>query len=160
MVSIAVLSTTGTVHSSGELAGTLPSTCQRCRRRRLGRQCQVTRLDRRGVVEVLFTSEKLKRALSSHRTMRKAWGKEGAKQIALRLQQLAAAPGLADMRDLPGRCHELSNDRSRHLAVDVHHPYRLIFRPSADPAPSKADGGLDWTAVDSITVTEIVNYHQ
>jgi proteic killer suppression protein len=110
-------------------------------------------------VEVLFASEKLKRVFSTHRELQKHWGLEGAKKIALRLQQLAAAPSLADMRDLPGRCHELTGDRAGHLAVDVHQPYRLVFRPSANPPPQKLDGGLDWTQVDSVTVTEIVDYH-
>jgi proteic killer suppression protein len=110
-------------------------------------------------VEVRFSSEKLKVALSTHRLLQKDWGQEGAKKIALRLQQLAAVPTLADMRNLPGRCHELTGDRAGHLAVDVHQPYRLLFQPTADPAPRKPDGGLDWTQVDSITVTEIVDYH-
>ena len=110
-------------------------------------------------MEVLFVSEKARRSFSSHRDLEKAWGKQGAKKIALRLQQLAAAPTLADMRHLPGRCHELTADRPGQLAVDVDHPYRLVFRPTADPSPKKPDGGLDWTQVESITVIEIVDYH-
>lgn len=110
-------------------------------------------------VEVLFTTEKLKRQFSDHRELQKRWGKDGATKISLRLQQLVAAVSLADMRGLPGRCHELTGDRDGHLAVDVHHPFRLVFRPSADPPPSKEDGGLDWDAVESVTVTEVVDYH-
>lgn len=110
-------------------------------------------------MEVLFASEKLQRALSNYRVLEREWGKTGAKKIALRLQQLAAAPTLADMRHLPGRCHELTGDRAGHLAVDIHHPHRLVLRPTADPPPKKPDGGLDWTAVDSITVIEIIDYH-
>lgn len=110
-------------------------------------------------MEVLFVSEKVRRALSTHRVLEKDWGKIGARRIGLRLQQLAAAPTLADMRQLPGRCHELTGDRSGHLAVDLEHPYRLVFRPTADPSPKKPDGGLDWTRVESITVIEMVDYH-
>lgn len=110
-------------------------------------------------MEVLFVSEKVRRALSSHRVLEKDWGKIGAKKIALRLQQLAAAPTLAGLRRLPGRCHELTGDRHGHLAVDVDHPCRLVFRPTANPTPKKADGGLDWSKVESITVIEIVDYH-
>lgn len=110
-------------------------------------------------MEVLFATEKLKRAFSNHQQLQSRWGQEGARKIALRLQQLAAAISLADLRDLPGHCHELTGDRGGHLAVDVHQPYRLIFRPTANPVPQKDDGGLDWAAVDSITVTEIVDYH-
>lgn len=110
-------------------------------------------------MEVLFVSDKLKRAMSTQRALQTAWGDEGARRITLRLQQLAAAPTLAEMRSLPGRCHELTADRAGFLAVDVHRGYRLVFRPTVNPPPKKPDGGLDWTRVDSITVTEITDYH-
>lgn len=110
-------------------------------------------------MEVLFASEKLSRAMSTQRVLRTDWGQDGAKKITLRLQQLAAAPTLAEMRKLPGRCHELTADRSGHFAVDVHKGYRLVFRPTAVPPPRKKDGGIDWAEIDSITVTEIVDYH-
>ena len=110
-------------------------------------------------MEVLFPSDKLKRAYSDQRALQKQWGADGAKKIALRLQQLAAASSLADMRDLPGRCHELTGDPDGNLAVDVHQGFRLILHPTAVPRPEKDDGGLDWSAVDSVTVTDIVDYH-
>lgn len=110
-------------------------------------------------MEILFPSDKLMRALSTQRILQAEWGKEGAKKIGLRLQQMAAAPTLDEMRNLPGRCHELGADRDGYLAVDAHKGFRLIFRPSAHPPPQKPDGGLDWSAVDSVTVIEIVDYH-
>jgi len=45
------------------------------------------------------------------------------------------------------------------LAVDVVHPYRLIFDPANDPIPKKDDGGLDWTKVTAITVLAVEDYH-
>lgn len=110
-------------------------------------------------MEVLFANAKVRAALSEQRELVRRWGVEGAKKITLRLQQLAAAPTLEHMRALPGRCHELTADRAGYFAVDVHHPFRLVFRPTAEPRPTKPDGGLDWTAVESVTVTEIVDYH-
>jgi proteic killer suppression protein len=121
--------------------------------------CHKARWARPTTVEVLFVSDKLKRVMSTQRVLQKEWGHEGAKKITLRLQQLEAAPALAEMRHLPGDCHELTGDRAGHLAVDVHKGFRLIFHPTADPAPRKSDGGLDWTQVDSVTVTEVVDYH-
>jgi proteic killer suppression protein len=110
-------------------------------------------------MEVFFETEKLAKQLGQDKNRVKAFGPEGAKRIDLRLQQLGAARSLEDMKALPGRCHELTGDLRGHLAVDVHQPYRLIFRPTDNPPPMKPDGGLDWTAVDSITVTEITDYH-
>jgi proteic killer suppression protein len=110
-------------------------------------------------VEVLFASAKLQRQLSTLQQLQRKWGQQGGNKIALRLQQLAAAPTLADMRQLPGRCHELTGDRAGMLAVDVEQPYRLVFRPTANPSPTKEDGGLDWDAVESVTIAEVVDYH-
>lgn len=110
-------------------------------------------------MDVVFQNEKLQRQFSEHRQLQARYGAVGAKTIGRRIQQLQAAPTLADMRNMPGRCHELTGDRAGQLAVDVHQPYRLIFLPTAQPSPAKADGGLDWNAVDSVTVLEIVDYH-
>jgi proteic killer suppression protein len=110
-------------------------------------------------VDVLFLTEKHQEHFSDSKSLRKDWGDDGAKKITLRLQQLAAATCLEDMRSLPGRCHELTGDRAGSLAVDLHKGFRLVFTPAAEPPPSRDDGGLDWTAVDSITVIEIVDYH-
>lgn len=110
-------------------------------------------------MEVLFSTKKLQRQLTEQSRLLQAYGKNGTKRINLRLQQLQAAPTLQGMRNLPGRCHELSGGRSGCLAVDVEHPYRMIFRPTDDPPPCKEDGGLDWTKVESITILEIVDYH-
>jgi proteic killer suppression protein len=110
-------------------------------------------------MEVLFEDEKLQRQFSNQRDLRRKWGDEGAKRITLRLQQLAAAETLSDMRQLPGRCHELTGDRAGELAVDVHGGHRLIFKPSENPPPTGEGGGLDWRRVESVTVTEVVDYH-
>jgi proteic killer suppression protein len=53
---------------------------------------------------------------------------------------------LADMRTMPGRRHELHGDRAGELSLDLDHPYRLLFRPMADPDRGPG-GGLDWAAV-------------
>ncbi len=110
-------------------------------------------------MEVLFATKKLQRQLSDASKLRRIFGVTGAKKVSLRLQQMQAAPSLKDMRNLPGRCHELMQNRKGTLAVDVEHPYRLVFRPTESPAPVNSDGGLDWSRVESVTVIEIVDYH-
>lgn len=125
----------------------------------LGSQRAVRRGPADDAVEVLFPNDKLKRLFSDHRTLQRRWGDVGATKIALRLQQLAAADTLEDMRQLPGRCHELAGDRQGQLAIDLHHPFRLVLRPADDPPPLKADGGLDWSAVHRVTIDEVVDYH-
>ena len=54
---------------------------------------------------------------------------------------------------------EAKGNRAGTLAVDLEHPYRLIFEPVGDPLPRKPDGGLDWTAVTVIRVLGVEDYH-
>lgn len=110
-------------------------------------------------MDVLFPNEKQQRYFSDSKVLQKAWGPVGSKRIMSRLQQLAAAPNLDAMRELPGRCHELTGDLDGQLAMDLHKGFRLVFRPTAEPPPTKDDGGLDWNAVESITVIDIIDYH-
>ena len=82
-----------------------------------------------------------------------------AKLIRRRLDELRAAPVLEAIRNLPGRCHELKGDRALQLSIDLDGPYRLIFSPSANPRPTKPDGGLDWTQVTAVVINEVVDTH-
>lgn len=91
--------------------------------------------------------------------MRAKWGLQMAKKLKSRLADLEACEALADMRSLPGWCHELTQDRKGQLAVDLVHPKRLIFVPGHNPVPLRSDGGLDWKQVTSVRVLQIVDYH-
>ena len=108
---------------------------------------------------MLFATGKLHRQLNSTAKARQAHGDLMAKKIGLRLQQMQAARSLADLRNLPGRWHELTGDLKGSLACDLVHPHRMIFRPTADPPPRRLDRGLDWSAVDSVTISDITDYH-
>lgn len=110
-------------------------------------------------MEICFADAALARTCSDKRLRVRAWGQVGGKKVALRLQQLQAAGSLEDMRALPGRCHELAGDLAGSLAVDVRHPLRMVFRPTENPPPRKPDGGLDWGAIDQITIVEVIDYH-
>jgi proteic killer suppression protein len=73
---------------------------------------------------------------------------------------LQAVDNLEMMRYLPGRCHELKGDRSGQLSLDLDHPYRLIFEPANNPAPRKADGGLDWKGVTAVVIIGVEDTHE
>ncbi len=91
--------------------------------------------------------------------MNREWGPQMARKLQQRLSELAAANTLADMRTMPGRCHELTADRKGQLALDLVHPKRLVSAPDHDPPPSRPDGGLDWSKVSRIIIFEVVDYH-
>jgi proteic killer suppression protein len=83
-----------------------------------------------------------------------------AKKIGRRLDDLRAANVLADMRNLPGRCHELKGTRSGQISLDLDHPYRLIFEPADNPIPRKPDGGLDWQEIASVRIIGVDDTHE
>ncbi len=110
-------------------------------------------------MEVFFRTKKLEGDLAAAKGRTQAYGAEASKALVHRMTELAAADSLDVMRTLSGRCHELYGDRAGQLAVDVRGGLRLVFRPRENPPPTKPDGGLDWTAVTSIEIMEVTDYH-
>jgi plasmid maintenance system killer protein len=107
---------------------------------------------------VSFDDAGLAEMCRSDRELRKRCGVVRARKVQQRLADLRAAETLADMRVLPGRCHELRGNLAGHLSLDLDHPYRLLFRPAVDPGPGPG-GGLDWSAVSAVVVVAIVDTH-
>ena len=105
-------------------------------------------------MEVRFADRRLRDLVASERDLVRRFGRDCARKIGQRLQQLRVAETLAELRLMAGRCHELTGDRAGCLALDLVQPLRLIFEP-LDPA----DGPLDWDAVIAVVVLEIVDYH-
>jgi proteic killer suppression protein len=111
-------------------------------------------------VEVLFQGRKLEKVCKDQHQLTRKYGATCAKLLARRLDDLNGAENLEAMRrTLQARCHELKVNRAGTLAVDLEHPYRLIFEPAHDPIPKKADGGLDWTKVTTIRILAVEDYH-
>ena len=111
-------------------------------------------------MEISFADEALRAVCNTERELKKAYGKQRAKLMRRRLDDLDAVDNLAHMRQLPGRCHELKGNHAGQLSLDLDGPYRLIFRPNHDPLPTKLDGGLDWTRVTAITVLGVEDTHE
>jgi len=92
--------------------------------------------------------------------MLKELGSIRAKKFRLRLNQLASAENLEDVRYLPGNYHELTGDRKGQWACDLDQPYRLVFTPQERPIPENVSGQYIWLEIIAIEVLEIVNYHK
>jgi toxin HigB-1 len=110
-------------------------------------------------LQISFVDKKLENVCQDQRLLIKTHGQIRAKKINQRLASLKAAETLADIRNFPGRCHELKGDRAGQLALDLDHPYRLIFVPDHNPTPRKTDGGLDWQAVTAVCLLDVEDYH-
>ena len=80
--------------------------------------------------------------------------------ILSRLSALSRADTLAMIPHTPPeRLHLLTGRRQFQYAVDLAHPYRLIFSPAHTPIPLKEDGGIDLTRVTAITIITVIDYH-
>ncbi|KJS10716.1 MAG: hypothetical protein VR67_17755 [Peptococcaceae bacterium BRH_c8a] len=111
-------------------------------------------------MDIYFKYKKLQKACNNERESVKEWGHEIAKKVRQRLSELRAAVCLSDISHLPPpRLHELSGNRQGQYAVDLLHPYRLIFIPAHKPIPIKSDGGIDVSEVTAILIIEVEDYH-
>jgi proteic killer suppression protein len=88
------------------------------------------------------------------------FGTENAKKIKLRMAVLVAANCLEDVpTHVPERRHQLTGNREGQFAVDLKHPFRLVFEPNHNPLPLGRDGGLDLRRVSAVSILEIEDYH-
>lgn len=82
-----------------------------------------------------------------------------AKRFKMRLDDLQAAQTLEDVRNLPGKYHELVGNRKGQWACTLDHPYRLIFTPHESPIPINEDGQYLWIEILGVEIIEIEDYH-
>ncbi len=109
---------------------------------------------------IVFEDQGFAKQCNDKSKLVRAQGPNRARKIQLHLDRLKAALTLEDMRNLPGRCHELRKNLANHLSLDLDHPYRLLFIPAHDPIPRKGDGGLDWTQITQVKIVGIRNTHE
>lgn len=111
-------------------------------------------------MRIEFASRRLEKEFNQRSALVKAYGDQMARRIMMRLAVLKNAPTLADVPTVPPeRCHQLGQDRDEQFAVDLSHPYRLVFVVADDPTPRKSDGGIDLAAVKAVRILEVVDYH-
>jgi toxin HigB-1 len=110
-------------------------------------------------MDIQFSSSKLNRIFNSEQQLRKAYGKESSKKIRLRMAVLQNATTLLEVpRKKPDRCHGLKGSRSGQYAVDLNHPFRLVFEPAGTYA-TREDGSVDESTVICITIKRVEDYH-
>ena len=110
-------------------------------------------------MDIGYKNKKLKRIFDSLEALRGAYGQNGD-VIKSRMGFLKAVECLNDVPVMkPTRRHQLSGDRESQFAVDLKHPFRLIFCPAHDPLPYKEDGGIDLIRVRTITILGVEDYH-
>lgn len=110
-------------------------------------------------MKIYFITKKLQKIFNSEKELLKAYGAEQSQKIRLRLKVLESSANLAEVpTQKPDRRHQLKENRKEQFAVDLSHPYRLIFNPEGEP-PGLPDGGIDLKQVTGIIILGVEDYH-
>lgn len=108
---------------------------------------------------IIFEDKKLERLAEDYVLSVRKLGTLRAELFQLRINTLEQADSLDDVRDKPGRFHQLMGDRKGQWACDLDHPYRLIFEPAQRPVPTDSSGHPLLNLVKVVGIIEITNYH-
>ena len=85
-------------------------------------------------MDMAFRNKTLKKVFNSEKELKKEFRPEKARLIMRRMAVLRTSSVLAEVpHTKPERRHELSGKRSGQFAVDLKHPYRLIFKQDHEP---------------------------
>ena len=111
-------------------------------------------------MDIFFKTRKLARVFNSERGLRKQYGDRMARTIAIRLAVLKHARTLSMVPVTPpDRRHRLAGKRRDQYAVDLIHPYRLVFEPRRGSAGTSDIADRDIGGVTAITIVEVIDYH-
>ncbi len=105
-----------------------------------------------------FSDARAAELFNTEKKLRGRFGAELAKAVMKRLDDLRAAGCLEDMRNLPGRWHELTGDLKGHVACSLSANWRLVIRPAGSPK-LREDGGLNWKEVTAVRIINVRDYH-
>jgi len=96
---------------------------------------------------ITYKNRKIEKVCTDAKTAEKTYGPEMAVKIHHRIEEIEAAETVEMMVQFYiGRCHPLTQNRRGQYAVDLVHPYRLVFSKT----------GKD---IQIANIIEIVDYH-
>ncbi len=79
-------------------------------------------------MHVIYRTKKLKKVCEKRIEGVKKYGLEMGRIIPIRIDQIKAASSVLYLVQYKiGRCHALKGDREGQYAMDLVHPYRLVF---------------------------------
>ncbi len=111
-------------------------------------------------MDITFADKKLKKYANDNKAAIKKLGNKRAGIFQTRLEDMADTDSFADLEHLPGRFHQLKEDRADQWACDLDHPKRLLFKPGEDPIPKNKDGRQLLAEIKTVEILEINNYHK
>ena len=111
-------------------------------------------------MDVNYRNTKMRKIFDSKTQLIRKYGSRRGLLISNRVVYLRLAPNLAAVpTGRPHRCHQLSGDRDEQFAIDIVHPFRLVFDVAHNPIPRDEFGGVDKERVTAIRFLEVTDYH-
>lgn len=98
-------------------------------------------------MDITYKNNKIKKVCTDAKAAERTYGQEMADKIHQRIDEIGAADTVEMMIQFHiGRCHPLKQNRKGQYAVDLVHPYRLVFEKHDDE-------------IQIANILEIVDYH-
>lgn len=98
-------------------------------------------------MDITYRNKKIEKICTDAKVAIKIYGNDMAEKIHMRIDEINAADTVEMMISFHiGRCHPLTNNRKGQYAVDLVHPYRLIFEKNGDE-------------IQIAHIVEIIDYH-
>ena len=109
---------------------------------------------------ITFETKQLRKLCNSLKNAQKKWGERRGRLVLRRLDEIRDSDNLQVLCCLPqARCHLLKGNLKGIWSVDLEHPFRLLFKPTAAPIPIRSDGLPDLSKVDAVVVLGVENTH-
>ena len=98
-------------------------------------------------MDITYKNKKIEKVCTDAKTAERTYGREMAEKIHQRIDEITAADTVEMMIQFHiGRCHPLSQNRKGQYAVDLVHPFRLVFEKNGEK-------------IQIANILEIVDYH-
>lgn len=109
-------------------------------------------------MDVNYKTPKLKKLCLVRKEADKKLGPNSSKKLRTRLADIEAASNVTEL--ISGRPHPYKGAKEGLFSLDLHGGDRLLFEPLVKPPPTKDDGGIDWSKVESILIVFIGDPHE
>lgn len=98
-------------------------------------------------LDITYKNKSIKKVCTDAKTAERTYGQEMAEKIHQRIDEISAADTVEMMVQFRiGRCHPLKQNRKGQYAMDLVHPYRLVFEKNGDE-------------IQIANILEVVDYH-
>lgn len=98
-------------------------------------------------LDITYKNKKIEKVCTDAKLSDRTYGSTMSEKIQMRITEIGAAETVEEMIQYRiGRCHPLTNNRKGQYAVDLVHPYRLVFEKHGDE-------------IQIVHIMEIVDYH-